>query len=146
MCRVCRYTSCTTNARTAPLRPKDVVSSGTRLRLLFHVLMVLSFGLELPQYFAWVTTPAVDIHVHTNKTHLESSHLRASTLGGEIFPKKAFGNIVNHDAIGAPSSSMSAKSRNMRLVQAKQRLLDKLVSVSYVHVCNFFHGVYHRYK
>ena len=92
------------------LRPKDVVSSGTRLRLLFHVLMVLSFGLELPQYFAWVTTSDVDIHIHTNKTHLESSHLRASTRDSG----STFGHNMNYETSEKHPQDAS-KSRNMRL-------------------------------
>ena len=66
MCRVCRCTSCTTTLEQ-PLYVQRMLYPQVRLRLLFHVLMVLSFGLELPQYFAWVTTD-VDIHIHTKKT------------------------------------------------------------------------------
>ena len=91
------------------LRPKDVVSSGTRLRLLFHVLMVLSFGLELPQYFAWVTTSDVDIHIHTNKTHLES-YLRASTRDSG----NTLGDSVDYEAPEKHPYD-APKSRNMRL-------------------------------
>ena len=49
------------------VRETAVISSGTKLRLLFHVLMLLSFALELPQYFAWVTNPNIKINIHTNK-------------------------------------------------------------------------------
>ena len=49
------------------IRETAVISSGTKLRLLFHVLMLLSFALELPQYFAWVTNPNIKINIHTNK-------------------------------------------------------------------------------
>ena len=49
------------------VRETAVISSGTKLRLLFHGLMLLSFALELPQYFAWVTNPNIKINIHTNK-------------------------------------------------------------------------------
>ena len=79
----------------------------------------------------------VDIHIHTNKTHLES-YLRVDVDSGNTL-----GDSVDYRPEKHP---YDAPKGEYETIQAKQRLLDKLVSISYVHVCNFFHGVYHRYK
>ena len=56
------------SSRPLLVRTNAVIPSGTKLRVLFHVLMLLSFGLELPQYFAWATLSKIKIDVQTNKT------------------------------------------------------------------------------